>query len=122
MVLTKGRELDAAEIERRLEDNRIGLPLVLVGAEVEDLVADNRPTDRATDLLVRERQHTPGDWIFCIELVVAEVAVEATRRRVRASPGHRLHLHPNRASLRDVEHVRDDLILGDRFTAQTRLP
>ena len=85
------------------------------------LVLDQRTADRAADLLVRVRQHAVGDEVLGVPLVVAEVAVDAAVVVVGARARDRLHLDAERAALRDVEQVGDDLELGDRLAAELRL-
>ena len=86
------------------------------------LVADDRPADRAADLLVGVGQHAVGDEVLAVQALVAEVAVEAAVQVVGARARHRLHLDAERAALGDVEQVGDHLELGDRLAAELRLP
>ena len=104
-----------------VREDRARLALVFVRREVMDLVLDDRPAERAADLLVLVRQHPVGDRIGRVELVVAEEAVEAAGHGVGARLRDRLHLDAGRSALRDVEHVRDDLEFGDRLAAELRL-
>ena len=106
---------------RRRRDDGVGLVLTLVGQEVVQLVADDRPAHRAADLLVGIRQHAVGDEVLLVELVVAEVAVDAAVQVVGARARDGLHLDAERAALGDVEQVGDHLELGDRLAAEARL-
>ena len=85
------------------------------------LVLDQRTANSAADLLVRVRQHAVGDEVLGVPLVVAEVAVDAAVVVVGARARDRLHLDAERAALRDVEQVGDDLEFGDRLAAELRL-
>ena len=84
-------------------------------------VTDDRPADGASDLLIGVGQHALGDEVLRVQAVVAEEAVEAAVQIVRPGPRDRLHLHTERAALRDVEQVGDDLELRDRLAAEARL-
>ncbi len=86
-----------------------------------DLVLHDRPAQRRADLLVRIRQHLLRHQVRGVQRVAAEVAVGAAGEVVRARLGDRLDFHAGRSPLRDVEHVGDDLELGDRFAAELRL-
>ncbi len=106
---------------RRRREDRVRLVLALERREEVHLVLDQRPADRAADLLVRIGQHAVGDEVLGVPLVVAEVAVDAAVVVVGARSRDRLHLDAERAALRNVEQVGDDLELGDRLAAELRL-
>ena len=84
-------------------------------------VLNDRTAQRGAGLLVLERQHRAGDRVGGVEAVTAEVSVGRSLQIVGARARDRLHLHPGGAALRDVEHVRHDLELGDRLAADLRL-
>ena len=84
-------------------------------------IADDRPADGASDLLIGVGQHAPGDEVLRVQGVVAEEAVDAAVQIVRPGPRDRLHLHAQRAALRDVEQVGDHLELRDGLAAEPRL-
>ena len=104
-----------------LDEDAARLPLVLVGQEVVDPVADDGPAEHAADLLVLEGQHLFRDVILGIEPIVAEIAVETRGEVIRARPGDGVHLTAGRTALGHVELIRDDLELGDRFAAELGL-
>src|SRR5437899_1908634 len=118
--LGRKREILAWQRRRRSEYGA-RLALALVGREIVERVLDDRTTERGPDLLVRVRKHPLRDGVRRVEPVVAEIAVEAARRVVGAGPRDSLHLDADRAALRDVEEVGDDLELGDRLAAELRL-
>ena len=110
-----------APVRRRSDDGRVRLALVLVRNEVVELVLDDRAAQRPARLLIRIRQYLAGVRVRGIELVAAEVAVRAAAVAVRARFRDGLHLQSDGAAHRDVEHVGDDLILGDGVAADPRL-
>ena len=84
------------------------------------LVPHDRAAEDAAYLLILVWQHALCQKISLVEFVVTEIAIKTSMEFVRARPGDRLHLDSVGASLRDVEHVGDDLELGDRFATQLR--
>ena len=84
-------------------------------------IADDRPADGASDLLIGVGQDAPGEEVLRVQGVVAEEAVDAAVQIVRPGPRDRLDLHAQRAALRDVEQVGDHLELRDGLSAEPRL-
>ena len=110
-----------AAVDRRADHDRVRFALVFVREEVVHPILDDRSAERRADLLVRIRQHLAGVGVGGVQLVAAEIAVRAAVVAVAAGLRDRLHLHPDRTAHRDVEHVRDDLVLGDCVAADARL-
>src|SRR5215510_3937012 len=96
-------------------DEGLRLALEAVAAEEMDPVSDNRATKGPADLLIRIRQHTMGDEIGGVELVVAEVAAERAGEYVRARLGDGVHDHAGRMALRRIEPVGEHLKFRDRI-------
>ena len=106
---------------RNVDEDVERVPLVLIRAEEQHLVLLQRTAQRAAHLLIRVRQNRLRDEVLGRQLGVAEVAVGAAGELVGAGLRDRVHLHPERSALRDVEHVGDDLEFRDSIAAQLRL-
>src|SRR6476661_8185957 len=92
-----------------------------VAAEEMDSVSDNRASKGPADLLIRIRQHTMGDEIRGVELVVAEVTAERAGEYVRARLGDGVHDHAGRMPLRRIEPVRKHLEFRNRIAIESWL-
>src|SRR5205814_710635 len=104
------------------EDERLRLSLVVVAAEVMNLILLDRAAEGPAQLLVRVGDYMLRDEIGRIQAVITKVAGEGSRRRVRARSRDGIHLDAARASLGGIEAVRDIFELADGIAAEVRLP
>ena len=106
---------------RRVPDRCDRLVLVVEVAEEVHLVLADRTAEGRRPLLIRIRHDDVQHGIGLVELAVAEVAHEGSRRPVRPRLGDRVNLDAGRPALRRIEPVRDELKFRDRVLAVARL-